>query len=410
MTLVVTEESFSLIYTLYVRSRIQHLDVESIKPKNDAQSYRTLQSFFHPEINGNPFFYYDNRLGWESGKNVVYRGTNTNLEPWEYKTDRKTARRDLINTESAVVGAFGDSFILAAEVNDNQTWNYFFEMFSGVDVDNFGVGGYCTFQSLLRMERAIERHKYKILVLGIYSENINRVFNTYQPFYMGHPFGFKPFISIKDGVAVPRSPIIDLSKFDNALGGTPNDHATIFQVIDSAIEAAAVEDLHVNFTVPIQFPFAISAFDAFSVSRISNHLQKAEYIWQTRNGQIGMRYLLSRYIKSAKAIGALPVVMIFPDVYQSMNLSRNSDYVAGYQQFLVGIKKEGEFESLLIVDGLTKDIDQKRFHVVGLTGESHASPYGNKAMADLLAVELRKVGQINFIKKELSEKNDIQLK
>lgn len=405
-TLIVTEESFSLLYTFYVRSRIQHVNVDSTKLKPDDQSYRTLQSFFHPEKNGNPFFYYDQELGWKSGPNVVFRGTNTKNEPWAYKTDPKTARQDLINTGNAVIGAFGDSFTLGAEVNDNQAWNYFFEMFSGVDVDNFGVGGYGTFQSVLRMEREIKRHNYKILVLGIYSENINRVFNTFQPFYLGHPLGFKPYVHVKDGVAFARPPVINLSQYDNASGRRPDNYATIFQDINRAIDAAAVEDLHVNFTVPIQFPFALSAYDAFLVGRIGNHLEKADYLWRTKNGQIAMRYVLSRFVRTAKATGAFPVVMIFPDVFQSTRLTRNPSYVAGYQRFLAEIKKEGEFESLVIVDGLTLDIDQKRFHVAGLKVECHASRYANKEMAYRLAAELRNAGQLNFVNTELYEKND----
>ena len=398
LSTIVTAECLAFFYTLYIRSKIPGVDVEGISRKFDDQSVESLKAFLRHQTDGNPFFFYDLELGWVSGPNVRYSGTNTRSEPWEYQTDARGARQDLISTNSPVVGAFGDSFTLGAEVNDDEVWSSFFEAFSGVDVENFGVGGYCTFQSLLRMEREARKGRFKVLVLGIYSENINRIFNTYQPFYLpGHPFGFKPYIHIKNGVSLPRSNVADLSSLESFSEGKSGNNARILEYLHGAVRAAAVEDLHVNLTVPLQFPLVISGYNAFLFGHTGDHLQKADYLWRSPHGKSGMRYLLSRFVSFAGSIGAFPVVMIFPDALQSRRLIENPAYTSGYQKFFAEIKKDDQFKALVVIDGLTRNIDQSRFHISGPVVESHASTFANKEMAYRLAVDLKNAGQVNFV-------------
>ena len=71
---------------------------------------------------------------------------------------------------------------------------------------NFGVGGYGSYQAVLRFIRHTQRglvSPYTILV--IYEENIKRVANAYRPFYVrttGGIYGYKPFVAWENDRAI----------------------------------------------------------------------------------------------------------------------------------------------------------------------------------------------------------------
>jgi hypothetical protein len=91
---------------------------------------------------------------------------------------------------------YGDSFTAGDEVNDDATWPFFLQSLLDHDVINFGTRAYGTDQSLLKFEQQARSNALApFVVLGIMSENINRLMNIYRPFYAPtteFKLGFKP--------------------------------------------------------------------------------------------------------------------------------------------------------------------------------------------------------------------------
>jgi len=81
------------------------------------------------------------------------------------------------------VAAFGDSFVHGNEVADDEAWSHVLEdLDPGIEVLNFGVGGYGTDQALLRYERHAPDLNARVIVLGFTSVDYSRNLERYRPF------------------------------------------------------------------------------------------------------------------------------------------------------------------------------------------------------------------------------------
>jgi hypothetical protein len=82
------------------------------------------------------------------------------------------------------ISTYGDSFTHCDEVDNDSTWqNYLEQKVAGLEVLNFGVGGYGPDQALLRYRRFGPRYKSHVVLIGVLTENINRIVNVFRPFY-----------------------------------------------------------------------------------------------------------------------------------------------------------------------------------------------------------------------------------
>jgi len=134
------------------------------------------------------------------------------------------------------VTLYGDSFTYAVDVSDAEAWSNVLSRFLACRVGNFGVGGYGTDQSYLRLERnAADRAP--ITLLGIYPDDAirNLTGDAYLAFGM-FPASFKPRYSYSRGKlvllplrAVPSERLAEYSlhperflEDDMLLPGSPN--------------------------------------------------------------------------------------------------------------------------------------------------------------------------------------------
>ena len=80
------------------------------------------------------------------------------------------------------VVAFGDSFTFCEEVRDEHSWPAVVESeLEGVELLNFGVGGYGTDQALLRWRTVDPGERVDVVLVGLLLENIGRNVNRYRP-------------------------------------------------------------------------------------------------------------------------------------------------------------------------------------------------------------------------------------
>jgi len=99
------------------------------------------------------------------------------------------------------IAAFGDSNTEAADVTTEESWPTIIERrIKDCEVLNFGVGGYGPDQCWLRYRYRGAVYKPDIVLICFLTENINRVVNTFRPFYTG-PSGLpftKPYFKLQD--------------------------------------------------------------------------------------------------------------------------------------------------------------------------------------------------------------------
>jgi hypothetical protein len=158
-----------------------------------------------------PYGGFDAELGWSiqpggridyeqrrSGRNFSYianaQGFRANRE-YDHEPPADMLR----------VAAFGDSFTHCDDVGYDDCWiAAMMARDPGLEVLNFGVGGYGPDQAYLRYQRLGQQFDPDIVLIGFMSENIRRSVNVYRPFYLpdgGQPMT-KPRFRIVDGELV----------------------------------------------------------------------------------------------------------------------------------------------------------------------------------------------------------------
>ncbi|HEX6862160.1 MAG TPA: SGNH/GDSL hydrolase family protein, partial [Thermoanaerobaculia bacterium] len=148
---------------------------------------------------------FDPELGWTIRPNGSKRGYRTNSHG--IRASREYALEPPPGTLR--LAAFGDSFTHASDVPNGETWHVRLEEMGPqtgkrLEVLNFGVPGFDPGQALLRYRREGLKFHPHVVLIGFMSENINRMVNTFRPFYFpksGVPFT-KPRFAMRGGELV----------------------------------------------------------------------------------------------------------------------------------------------------------------------------------------------------------------
>lgn len=163
------------------------------------------------------YMVFDADLGWTirpNGNKAQYKANSKGL--------RATREYPLQPPADKVrVAAFGDSFTHASGVPTGFTWEERLEaMQPGLEVINFGIPGSDPGQGLLRYRREGVQYRPGVVLIGFMSENINRMVNTFRPFYFprsGLPFS-KPRFALEGGrlVLIPN-PVRSIEEYRQLL-------------------------------------------------------------------------------------------------------------------------------------------------------------------------------------------------
>ena len=159
------------------------------------------------------YMMFDPELGWTirpHGNRPQYKANSKGL--------RATREYDPVPPADRVrVAAFGDSFIHASGVPTGFTWEEKLEELEpGLEVINFGIPGSAPDQALLRYRREGIQYRPAVVLIGMMSENINRMVNTFRPFYFaksGLPFS-KPRFAVEGGeLVLHENPIRSIDEY-----------------------------------------------------------------------------------------------------------------------------------------------------------------------------------------------------
>jgi len=117
------------------------------------------------------------------------------------------------------VTAFGDSFTHGDGVGNADVWTEVLARSTpGLEILNFGVGGFGLDQALLRYRLEGRAYRPHLVLIGFMTENIKRSVNVYRPFYApstGQPLS-KPRFVLREG---------QLSLLENPIGSLPGYQA-----------------------------------------------------------------------------------------------------------------------------------------------------------------------------------------
>src|SRR3989338_3347314 len=158
---------------------------------------------------------YDGELGWIRKPNTEKEETGKDGIT-KYHIGSRGSRKNPGHEKLPIkISFYGDSFLFARQVNDNETCQWHLSELTKTNVLNFSVGNYGLDQALLRLKREYPKNKTKVVVIGVVPSTIVRILSVWKHYNeFGNTFGFKPRFIIKKGkLELIGNPIDAESKF-----------------------------------------------------------------------------------------------------------------------------------------------------------------------------------------------------
>jgi hypothetical protein len=244
---------------------------------------------------------YHGILGWDGPRatTVTKRACDGHTITETYLRDR--SRRTPEAAGGRPILAFGDSFTLGGEVGDDDSYPAQLSRLLERKVINYGVNGYCPLQAVLKFQlRAADQPGARTVVLGIMSDDIFRLLNSYRPVLVLHTsgvFAFKPYMRGATQAANPNGP-----------------EPAPFDVLPERARRAFREDYWA--LAEPRFPYALSLFDF--LSRPSAWVRLLRAVDRSRALRqeallVALGAVLESFVASARAMGMAPVVLLIPD-------------------------------------------------------------------------------------------------
>ena len=290
------------------------------------------------------YMMFDPELGWTirpHGNRPQYKANSKGV--------RATREYDLSPPVDRVrVAAFGDSFIHASGVPTGFTWEEKLERLEpGLEVINFGIPGSAPDQALLRYRREGMQYHPSVVLIGMMSENINRMVNTFRPFYFaksGLPFS-KPRFAVEGGELVLReNPIRSIDEYRSLLEDPEswlprlgehdyyyrrNNRRSRFAFLPSVRFARVIGNQYFN--QPILLPNGL-------------------YNTRSEAYQVSFR-VLDQFYREALGNGSLPVIVLFPQ-RRDVRLRHEGEKVT-YQPLLDELRRRG-YRVIDLADGFER--------------------------------------------------------
>ncbi len=193
----------------------KHPPVSTMDPRVFIEKYRSQIEKLIGNTTG--FVAFDPMLGWSHkprGHGDIYRANGQGL-----RADRDYSQAPPPGVVR--IATFGDSFMLGADVEVDQTWQAVLEGSDhGLEVLNFGVSSYGTGQAVLRYLKEGKAFSPDIVVLSFIAENNRRNINTFRPFYLpstGFPLAKPRFQLQGPDLILVDNPVQSLEQYQELL-------------------------------------------------------------------------------------------------------------------------------------------------------------------------------------------------
>lgn len=223
------------------------------------------------------------------------------------------------------IAAFGDSFVYCNEVSNDQCWSHFIEvLYPGIEVLNYGVGGYGTDQAYLQYLREGDELRPHIVLIGFTPVDLRRTINVYRRFIstLEHPLAKPRFLLGHDG---------SLTLLPNPLGTREaykrlhDDPGLIIRLgkHDRWYEPAIYENPAYDLSATVRL--AVSTWIRLRRRYLDADRLMNGSLFNTTSEAFRIQVvLLDTFVAAVESSGARPVILILPDRY-SITAARNGE-------------------------------------------------------------------------------------
>ncbi len=325
----------------------------------------------------------DSALGWR------YRGDRADSvngsNAWGARGRREYTPRPRPHVTR--VAAFGDSFVYCNEVADGDSWAAQLEqLYSNVEVLNFGVGGYGLDQAYLRFLSEGKAHGSRVMLLGFAPDDLGRLVNVYRRFRSSDelPF-FKPrFREAPDGsLELLPNPATSVSFYERLL----HDPAAVAEVgvHDEWFEPAVYRNPWYDRSATVRLVTGLWTRVRRRYLDGGRLLRGDWYNVESPAFRIQMR-LFQLFADSAGARGQLPLIVFLPDRWTVEQVRAGRAPV--YAPFVAALRERGI--PLLDAAEAFRDGDVAELRSWFMPG-GHYAPAGNRVVAAWLGPKLSAV-------------------
>jgi hypothetical protein len=282
----------------------------------------------------------------------------------------------------AFLASFGDSYTYCIGVEDDQTWQNRLAARISADVYNFGNGAYGTDQAFLRFREDFPAVRTPVVVLGMITENINRIHNRYRKFY---------FASTRTPLTKPRFLLAD-----GELELLPNpvrDVSELPRLCDPEfIEEIGQDDawFDADSFPKRRFPYSRCLFyeSFWRELRQGPRSQGVDDIdprpnaelWADERARELLFAILRQFAEEARAQQSHPVLMLFP-MFRETSARMERGTPPDFVRALTDACRESELDFFDGIAAFATAVGDER-ELRPLYG-NHLSPRGNELLAEL---------------------------
>jgi hypothetical protein len=342
-------------------------------------------SFFNIFKDKFTFFDISQYLSTYTTIRCAYQGYHSE-RGWDTKYNTQFGERPReVSYNKTYIATFGDSFTYCEQVKHNETWQEYLSSLLKRDVYNFGTGGYGTDQAYMKFIEKYPKVKTPIVILGLITENINRIVNVYRPFYYSKTAQrlTKPrFKILKNKLVLLKNPIA-------------NEKEIIKLKSQKFINEIGQNDFWYNRdNYPIlHFPYSKILFNKRMWSELIYKIddmnpQAWVNLWENKEARDVMFKILESFIAEVKAEKAIPIIMVIPDedeVDMKLKTGKDTENTLKIREFC----RVNNCRYFNPIDGFVEDI--KRGSAITSLYIGHVSPKGNMIIANQLFQYLKDI-------------------
>lgn len=274
-------------------------------------------------------------------------------------------------------------------VEDRETWQEYLSLLVEQDVYNFGTGGYGTDQAYLKFLEIYPKVKTPIIILGLTTENINRIANVYRPFYFltGLKLTKPRFKIVKDKLILLKNPIrnkdeimkLQNLRFINEIGQNDfwynRNNYPIFKFPYSKII--------INKRLWLEIIWKIKGHKIDDICP-----QPWSNLWENKEATDIMFKIFESFVNKVESEKAIPIIMVIPEKSEVLHkLKRGIDI-----EKTLKIIEFCNANNLLYFSPINGFVDYvKAENDVDILYNGHISSRGNQIIADQLFKYLKNI-------------------
>ena len=284
----------------------------------------------------------------------------------------------------ALVSLYGESFTFGSEVSDDEAWGNLLAARLDARVDNFGVGGYGTDQTVLRYQLNTNDHA-RVVVLGLVTENLMRNVNQYRDLlYASGGLGFKPRFILNATNGLELVPLFtpDAADFPAFARDPGRWLAHEFFLPEGGRGVGAAE-----------FPFTLSLARGvrhFSAGpRWRGEPWHADFFRADHSSRaLPLTVAIVReFERACHARGQTPLILLLPTGRDLQHFRRHGRWIHAP---LVEMLGQGA-QVLDVAAAFAREVPAEHYETLYVTPSRHMNAAGNARLADLVARRVREV-------------------